>query len=128
MKFKHELFWVQMHNLPLACMNGNIGEQIRGSIGKVIEVDTQEDGLGWGCSLRIRVECDLGKVVTRGRTMNIQGKSMWVLFSYEKLLKMCFRCGRVLHQSQGYSGRGPGSERQYGPWLRASQKIYRKPV
>lgn len=38
-------FWMQMHNLPLGFMNKGMGEQIGGMIGKVIEVDIQEDGL-----------------------------------------------------------------------------------
>lgn len=90
-------------------MNGSLGEQIEESIGKVIEVDTQEDGSRWGCNLRVRVECDLSKVVARGRMVNIQGKSMWVPFSYEKLPKLCFKCRRILHQPQGCSSGGPGS-------------------
>lgn len=63
--FKEILIWVQCHNIPLALMFsailGNIGEQI----GRVIEVDTKEDG---SCSWkfgRIRVSLDIPKPLSR---------------------------------------------------------------
>lgn len=63
MQFEQEEFWVQMHNLPLACMNKSIREQIGNTIGNVVEMDVNEDGLGWGSCLTERIECDLRKVV-----------------------------------------------------------------
>ncbi|XP_040994394.1 uncharacterized protein LOC121240945 [Juglans microcarpa x Juglans regia] len=126
MRFDNEEFWVQMHNLPLACMNKCIGEQIGATIEKVVEVDAGEDGMGWGSFLRIRIECDLNKVVARGRTVNLQGMNMWVPFMYEKLSRMCFRCGRILHPEQGCPGEVVGAVGQFGPWLRASIVKFKK--
>lgn len=48
--FDFERFWVQLHNLPMACMNCQVEKQIGETIGKVLEVDAPEDGVGWGVS------------------------------------------------------------------------------
>ncbi|XP_035544143.1 uncharacterized protein LOC118347922 [Juglans regia] len=107
-------------------MNKSIGERIGGTIGKVVEVDVREDGLGWGSFLRVRVECDLRKVMARGRTLNLQGKNMWVSFTYEKLPRMCFRCDHILHSPQGCTGEATEAGGQFGPWLRASQFKFKR--
>lgn len=39
MDFSKEAFWVQLHNLPIACMNAEIGNQIGSTIGVVKECD-----------------------------------------------------------------------------------------
>lgn len=36
---------------------------------EVLEVDVQEDGSAWGRCLRVRVECDLRRLIARGRTI-----------------------------------------------------------
>ncbi|KAF5454944.1 hypothetical protein F2P56_024573 [Juglans regia] len=48
LSFATERFWVQLHDLPFACMNRDCGMQIGGVIGKVINVDTNTEGCGWG--------------------------------------------------------------------------------
>ncbi|XP_041004014.1 uncharacterized protein LOC121249369 [Juglans microcarpa x Juglans regia] len=48
MHFKFEPFWVQLHNLPLATMTEEVGNQFGASIGHVIRVDAEFDGLAWG--------------------------------------------------------------------------------
>lgn len=48
-----------MHNLPLRGMNRRMGENIGGSIGRVIKVDANEGDVAWEKCLRVRVEFDL---------------------------------------------------------------------
>lgn len=43
MCFSKEEFWVQLHNLPLGCMNVDIETEIGKSIGKVVECDVHDD-------------------------------------------------------------------------------------
>ncbi|XP_041026979.1 uncharacterized protein LOC121267185 [Juglans microcarpa x Juglans regia] len=57
--FDHACLWIQMLNLHLSYLNKEMGELIGRSMGEVMEVDVQEDGLAWGRCLRVRVECDL---------------------------------------------------------------------
>ncbi|KAF5468807.1 hypothetical protein F2P56_012927 [Juglans regia] len=119
--FKRECFWIQMHELPLICMNKVRGEIIGGTVGRVKEVDTQEDGCGWGEYLRVLIEVDLEKPLARGRSITVRGKHLWTHFKFEKLPHICFSCGCILHREQGCIGTGEG-EGQYGVWLRAGFK------
>lgn len=90
MKFTHSPFWIQMHDMPLLCMNKAMGTRIGKSLGELFEVDVAGDGVGWRWCLRIRVGIDLTKELERGRALNITGKSHWVTFKYEKLPMFCF--------------------------------------
>ena len=92
--FKRAAFWVRMSNLPLACMGRKVGHQIGSTIGPVEEVDTDEEGLGWGNYLRVRVQLDLTKPIPRGWRINLLGNSVWVPFQYERLPHLCFLCGK----------------------------------
>lgn len=67
-----------MHNFPLCCMNRHTSEQIGNTIGKILEVDVQEDDMAWGRCLRVKIECDLRNTIARGRTVNLQGRRIWV--------------------------------------------------
>jgi hypothetical protein len=51
--------WVQIHDMPLGCMNGGIGHKIGSSLGRVEDVAVAEDDVGWGRCLRVRVAINL---------------------------------------------------------------------
>ncbi|XP_042950114.1 uncharacterized protein LOC122282228 [Carya illinoinensis] len=118
-------FWIHMLNLPLSCMKIEMGKQIGDSVGLVREIDVQEDGVAWGRVLRVRIECDLKQPLARGRTIDVDGKRMWIPFQYEKLPKFWYYCGRIPHGKGGYGeeqkGRqgSKGGDLQYGVWMRA---------
>lgn len=61
-----ERFWIQIHNLPFRCMNSRYGNFIRGKIGKVVEIDVNDDNTVRGEYLRIHVEINLSKPLVRG--------------------------------------------------------------
>ncbi|XP_042974687.1 uncharacterized protein LOC122306320 [Carya illinoinensis] len=83
--FESEAFWVQIHNLSLGQMTRDYGLLIGALVGRVLEVDTAEDGIGWGKFLRVKLEVSLHKPIARGRFVNSYGKKLWVQFQYEKL-------------------------------------------
>jgi hypothetical protein len=117
MKFETASFWVQIHNLPLACMNREVGYKIGSSVGVVEEVDVSVDGVGWGKYLRVKIELNLSKPLARGRTLQIGGRSMWVAFQYEKLPKFCFNCGVIKHGEMGCS--------KFAVWRRLHEMLLR---
>jgi hypothetical protein len=120
--FDRAEFWVRMLNLPLACMGKEVGYQIGSTVGVVQEVDTDEEGVGWGKYLRVKIQIDLTKPLARGRTINLFGKKVGVIFQYEKLPRYCFDCGKIIHGREGCKYKGEDrkleSEKQYGTWLR----------
>ncbi|XP_042972825.1 uncharacterized protein LOC122304632 [Carya illinoinensis] len=124
--FDSEVFWMQIHNLPLSCMSEEWGNRIGKTVGKVVDVDTQEDGTGWGRWLRVKVEIKLRKQIARGRFISVQNAKHWVLFRYESLPKICFQCSWLLHDDQGCQAskenqreEDPDGKPQFSPWLRA---------
>jgi len=125
MDFSKSLFWIQVRDLPLCCMNNEVGLKIGESIGKVEEVDINGVGTGRGSSLRIRVHLDITKPLERGRALWINGKMVWVNFRYEKLPHFCFNCGRIFHNqtqcsdSKSTKQNAESSPKQWGTWLRA---------
>lgn len=65
-EFEKVAFWVHMFNLPLACMGTKVGFHIGASMGVVDEVDMDEEGVGWGEYLRVRIKFNLNKPLSRG--------------------------------------------------------------
>lgn len=101
--------------------------QIGAFIGRVKEVDVSGEGIEWGSHLRVKIELDLRKAIARGRTVNLEGNKLWVQLTYEKLPKICFKCGRIKHDKDGCKGvNGKGDRKQYGSWLRASLDLREK--
>ncbi|KAF5452120.1 hypothetical protein F2P56_027153, partial [Juglans regia] len=114
MCFNYESFWVRLNNLPLDCMTREVGFQIGATIGIVHEVDINDEGIGWGSDLRVRIELDVRKIIARGRTSNLASNRIWVPLTYEKLPKLCFKCRRIKHDGGGCDGNG--DKNQYGSW------------
>lgn len=112
-----------MLHLPLACMSAKIGNQIGSSVGHVVEVDTDDDGVGWGQFLRVKIRVDLTKPLLRGRQLKLQGVSMSVAFQYEWLPRFCFNYGVVKYGLLGCTKKSSSMVHRYklenGPWLRA---------
>lgn len=127
LKFDMASFWIQLHQLSFAGMKKKCRELIGNTIGMVEEVDVNEDDIGWGQGLRVKVNLDLKKPVARGRTVTIKGSKYWIPFKYDKLPRFCFKCGCITHdtvacrrnETQGSHGD------QFGTWLRALSEGYR---
>ncbi|KAF5474654.1 hypothetical protein F2P56_006537 [Juglans regia] len=125
-KFESELFWIQIHNLPMICMTKEKGNVIGKSLGRLMKVDVPNDGIGWGEFLRVRVEIPLKRAVVRGRWLMVNGHKVWVDIKYEKLPRLCFKCGWLIHGEKGClrkkdeeDGVGKTEQDQFGSWLRA---------
>ncbi|GMY19573.1 hypothetical protein FCV25MIE_14812 [Fagus crenata] len=138
-KFTHSMFWIRVYNLPILSMVHEVGEDIGNNIGRLVEVDVPENGIGWGRFLRIRVELDVTKPLLRGKILEgDDGKPFWVDFRYEHLPIFCYRCGRIGHSgNECVEGRRSGDGEQlvatdrFGSWLRAvpvrGDRAFRRP-
>lgn len=84
-KFEVESFWVQLHDLPVIYMDKFYGNLIGNKIGKVLEVDVDEDDTGWGKYLRVRIEISLTKPLARVRSLQVKGESLRIPLQYKKL-------------------------------------------
>jgi hypothetical protein len=126
--FDKASFWVWMMNLPLACMSREVGFKLGASMGKVEEVDTDKDGIGWGEFLHIKILIDLYKPLSRGCMLKFDGKSTLIGFKFERLPKFCFHCGVICHGVEGCLKRSMMRNQeviQFGQWLRANSPTRR---
>jgi hypothetical protein len=125
MSFNQTPIWIQIHDMPLACMNKRVGCKIGSSLGEVEEVAVAEDDVGWGRYLRVRVKVELFQPLERGRSLIQRGQTCWVKFKYEKLPIFCFQCGRILHEPKGCPAHvqkqknHQSDSTDWGAWLRA---------
>lgn len=125
-KFSHSAFWIRVFNLPIKSMIREVAKDIGNEVGRFIEANVLENGLGWGRFLRVRVEIDITQPLLRGKILEItDNKPFWVDFQYEHMPIFCYRCGRLGHSGHDrVEGRQSGDtvispREHYGTWLRA---------
>jgi hypothetical protein len=121
LSFEEETFWIRMFKLPLACMGRDMGYKLGSTVGVVEEVDTNEEGIGWGKYLRVRIRINITKPLARGRMLKLKERSYWISFQYEKLPKFCYHCGIIWHGAEGCKKQSEGrfnrDKLEYGAWL-----------
>jgi hypothetical protein len=60
-------------------MTKQTGERVGQALGRVVKVDVQENGIGWGSSLRVYLWLDITKPIPQGRLITFQSLGqMWV--------------------------------------------------
>ena len=104
-------------------MNVEVGMDIGGGIGDVLEVDCKAITSDQARFLRVRMEVPLSKPLRRSAPiLSPEGDKVWVAFQYERLQGLCFNCGILGHELKTCTRpiSMVGDERQYGEWLRAS--------
>lgn len=85
LNFHKVAFWVRMFHLPLACMGRKMGMKMGSLMGEVVEVETNEEGIGWGEFLRVRIVIDIQRPLVRGRILKLRSQSIWIPFQYENI-------------------------------------------
>lgn len=129
--FDTKAIWIQLHKMPIRFMNHFYGNLLGSSLGTVLEIDAEMDDKVWGNFLRVRIEIQLSKPLTRGRSLVVKGEKIWTLIQYEKLPRFCFFCGKIFHDIACQPSLNPNFEPQFGTWLHAytilrSGSIYSK--
>lgn len=99
-----------------------------------MEVDLEAGELEWGENIRIWVNLNIRKPLVRLNKLSIKGlEPMWLIFTYEKLLDFCFRCGIIDHGLKECSHRSKYTEAKmerthsYGLRLKASLRGVKEP-
>ncbi|XP_071933169.1 uncharacterized protein [Coffea arabica] len=95
--FSHCCFWVQVFNVPLDLMSIESVKVIGECLGSFVDVDTDADGLPWGKYIRIRVSLDITQLLRRMMLISHGGEELRLLLQYERILNICFYCGRFGH-------------------------------
>ncbi|KAL5821568.1 hypothetical protein ACOSQ3_023450 [Xanthoceras sorbifolium] len=130
MRFDRVMFWIQIHNTPLLCMNKETCSFHGSLIGEVVEVDSSMAGECFGKYLQVRVWVDLTKALKRFLrvAMAADEPETILLLKYERLPDFCTHCGlvgHVLHDCLltpvgGFKGE---EDRKFCAWLRATSPL-----
>uniref|UniRef100_A0A2N9J5F1 RNase H type-1 domain-containing protein n=1 Tax=Fagus sylvatica TaxID=28930 RepID=A0A2N9J5F1_FAGSY len=64
-------FWIQLHNLPILSMKRKVVVAMGGYIGEVLPSPTQEEEVGNGKYMRVRVRVNITKPLCRGRKIGL---------------------------------------------------------
>ncbi|KAK9031996.1 hypothetical protein V6N11_056281 [Hibiscus sabdariffa] len=123
--FNNMTIWVRVFQLPLQAMNGTMGLQLGGCIGRAIGVDHRVEGCNLGEFLRIRVSIDITKPLWRYVLLgNGQGRKPTPYpLKYERLPRFCYFCGLIGHDLAVCQAKPTDLDHrklQYGSWLRVS--------
>ncbi|KAL9462516.1 hypothetical protein AB3S75_000507 [Citrus x aurantiifolia] len=120
--FTHTSFWVQIHGMPIKCMAKGTIEKLGEKIGRVEEVETDEEGECIGPFARVRISVDITKPLKRILILKQEvEEDIVMLIKYERLPDFCFCCGLIGHQFREciqYKGQ-PKKKLSYGGWTKA---------
>lgn len=103
-------------------MTKTAGEQLGRLLGEVLDVKSDYDGAAMGRCVRNRALVDVNKPLCRWTMVNTDGVASRIIFRYEKIIDLCFYCGRLNHLDKDCTNIPPSGKKYYGPWLRASHQ------
>ncbi|KAL9444112.1 hypothetical protein AB3S75_017317 [Citrus x aurantiifolia] len=96
--FTHSAFWVQLHNLPLGCMEQETVRTLGEAIGSVEEIDADEEGECIGKYARVRISIDITQPLKKIIYVEQKGdEDIPIPVVYERLPDFCFCCGLIGH-------------------------------
>ncbi|XP_057779451.1 uncharacterized protein LOC130998033 [Salvia miltiorrhiza] len=132
-EFKNISMWIQLHNLPITCMEQEMVRKIGDKVGTVLEIESGEGGRCLGKYARVRVERSIDEPLVRGIpiTSEKEDNSTMVLILYERLPEsFCFACGKIGHHMKNCdAGAEEKANPSFGNWLRAGRSVdYRRPA
>ena len=108
-------------------MTVEAAEGICQSFGRVMHCSDEDEADG-GEFMRVRVERDITKPLSRGRRVRFGSSNEgWVSYRYERLPVFCHWCGRLTHDAKDSEVwlRSKGTlnikDQPFGEWMKASQ-------
>lgn len=124
--FSRIQLWVQVWGLPFDLMNAEVGKVLGEGLGDVLDVDVKAFTSDQSHFLRVRVDLPLDKPLRRGApVVSPEGDRTWVGFKYERIVGLCYSCGRLGHEMKACTHKRPSdnttanTETPYGEWLKA---------
>ncbi|KNA21693.1 hypothetical protein SOVF_040780, partial [Spinacia oleracea] len=123
-------WWVKVEDVPLNKRTKAMVVSLASKMGSFVEFD-ESDPIGWSKYMRFRVDVNLEKPLRRGAFIATTGGSKWVKFKYEKLMDICYACGKLGHNYQQclkYDDLTPVSELPYDMSLRGTPTRRRRTV
>ncbi|TXG72599.1 hypothetical protein EZV62_001178 [Acer yangbiense] len=97
-EFNRADFWIQIHDIPILCMNRRTARWLAEQIGEVVEI-LSESRECWGNFLRVKVRIDISKPLKRWLRLKLGASKEIIVvgLKYERLPEFCYACGRIGH-------------------------------
>ncbi|TXG53056.1 hypothetical protein EZV62_022225 [Acer yangbiense] len=127
LKFNQADFWVQIHNIPIMCMNRSMARWLANQLEEVLELPSDSKEC-WGKFLRVKVRIDISRPLERWLRLRLDnsGKVVVVVLKYERLPEFCYACGKIghalrdCHDDEARMNAMEGSIASFGAWMRAT--------
>ncbi|TXG61030.1 hypothetical protein EZV62_012393 [Acer yangbiense] len=124
--FNKAEFWIQIHDIPILCMNRRTAKWLAEQLGEVVEIPSESREC-WGKFMRVKVSIDISKPLKRWLRFKLGtiDEIIMVGLKYERLPNFCFACGRIgngIKECMDEAARKAtldGSPTRYGSWLKA---------
>ncbi|TXG54000.1 hypothetical protein EZV62_019256 [Acer yangbiense] len=96
--FDRAELWVQIHDIPIMCMNRRTARWLAEQIGGVIEIPSDSREC-WGQFLRVKILLDITKPLKRWLRLKLDKSDNIVVvgLKYKRLSDFCFVYGRIRH-------------------------------
>ncbi|TXG53188.1 hypothetical protein EZV62_022357 [Acer yangbiense] len=90
--------WVQIHEVPIMCMNRRMAKWMAEQIGEVIDIPSESKEC-WGRYLRVNVQIDIHRPLKRWLRLKLDKTDNIVVvgLKYERLPEFCYACGKIGH-------------------------------
>ncbi|KAF4378713.1 hypothetical protein F8388_006164 [Cannabis sativa] len=102
--FDQTPLWVRLKSIPPFYWNKTNLQELAGKVSAVyelprhIEKNFERGSFGMG-TVRFRATVDIDKPLFSGFYLRRKGvKDLWIQYQYERLPKMCFKCGALSHE------------------------------
>lgn len=129
--FTHSAFWVQLHNLPVGCMEQETVRMLGEAIGTIEEIDADEEGECIGKYALVRISIDITQPLKKIIYVEQEGEEdIPIPVAYERLPDFRFYCGLMGHpykKCDKYKGQAR-DKLAYGVWMQAVQLYGRSKV
>ncbi|CAA0840375.1 Unknown protein [Striga hermonthica] len=128
--FKSLNLWVQACKIPMSWLTTEVGMKIGGIFQEVKNVVVVKGSGPRGNYLRLLVSINLEEQLPRGTSVKLHDQVIGVTFLYEKLVNLCYYCGKIGHLDRSCSKRMADmkksslNEGQFGEWMKAMDYQY----
>ncbi|KAL5806286.1 hypothetical protein ACOSQ4_029019 [Xanthoceras sorbifolium] len=132
MVFDTTEFWIQILNVPLICMNKEIGSYLDNLFEDLCDIDVGATGDCVGKYIRVRVRMNIVQPLRRVLKIDLDlGEEVILLLRYERLPEYYFHCGKLGHMHRectAISKLTGHFDYSFGSKLRASSPTKSRPV
>ncbi|KAK3212041.1 hypothetical protein Dsin_016747 [Dipteronia sinensis] len=126
--------WVQIHNIPIMCMNRRTAKWLEQQIGDVLEIPADSKEY-WGKFIRVKIQVNISRPLKRWMCLKLDRSNdiVVVALKYERLPEFCYAYGKIGHglrecpDDDARTNALEGSTPKFGAWMRAAAPDRSKP-